>query len=332
MSDSYKGIIKLDNYDGGQFPSWKRLVLGYFSSQAPKSYAVITTPSDDEIAQMPPVQALAARVVANATASERARHDEIAGADILRFLGPEMNRLHVRTKSGKEMWLNIVSGFEEWRATQAPALQREFQALAPRTGEGVEAYCNRALMLAEDMRDVGREVNDAFLIDAVLQGLVRERPAWQPVLLGLRGAMTGRETLRSLRGRLVEAESRDSAELAPAAAARAATTVNANDMRMAELLAEVRALQAQLNQGNGGRSNGRNRGNGRGSGDGASTSGRGAQPTHVVAPDECLRCGSKQHRAKNCPHPPHRSRCALPPVVLKCWNDVGLGVGAGFGL
>ena len=293
MADSYKGIAKLNTFVGGQYPPWKRLTLGYFNQHCPRTFTVLTTPSDDEIAAMPAAEAVAARAAAAATAAERAKHDGIAGADVLKFLGPEMTRLHVRTESGKQIWDDIARDFRDWTATQAPVLQQQLRDLGPRADEGVAAYCDRAILLAADLRDVGRTLNDAYLVDAVLAGLVRERPAWSPVLLGLRGALSGQETLRQLRGRLAEVESRDAAELAPGAhgahavaAAAAAANPSAHDRRLEAIEAQLRRLMSQ-----------------------PSTSGAPQR-----APRACYRCGSAKHQVKDCPHPPVGSGMPSPPA------------------
>jgi len=192
------------------------------------------------------------------------------------------------------MWDEIAVGYSEWQSTQAPVLQMELSSLCPRVGETVGAYCDRAILLSAAMTDVGRAVNDAFLVDAVLHGLARERPAWSTVLLGLRGSMNGIETVAQLRGRLAEAESREATELAPnrAVTALRACTATSAEGRLDALESRNMALAAQVEQLT-------VRGTGRRSGfvnfDAQGPSGR--------APVACFRCGSTAHRVKNCPCP-----------------------------
>jgi hypothetical protein len=111
------------------------------------------------------------------------------------------------------MWAAIEKDFETWRSVQAPFLQQRLDALALKTGESVEHYCDRAALLAFAMRCAGRPVNNQFLVDAALSGLVKERPAWHNVLLGLRGTMSGKETLEDIKGRLVQTEARQQGQL-----------------------------------------------------------------------------------------------------------------------
>lgn len=196
MSDCFKGIQKLNDFGSGQFPVWRRLTLAHFAQHAPKTYAVLTA-SRADVVDFPEDQLL------------------IAGADVLKFLGPALTQLHVRTDSGRAIWDALALEYAEWQCTQAPVLHQRLSSLGPNPGETVSAYCDRAVLLSAAMTDVGRPINDAFLVDSVLQGLARERPAWSPVLLGLRGSMTGTETVINIRGRLAEAEAREGNELAP---------------------------------------------------------------------------------------------------------------------
>lgn len=315
MSDSYKGISKLDDFSNGKYLVWKRLVLGHFSEHAKKTYSVVTALTTEDIALLSVTAAVVANACLETTAPERKLHDSVAGSDILKFLGPNMTQLHVRTESGAKIWLDLALEYAAWQSTQAPLFMLQLSSLGPAYGETVGDYCARAILLSASLEDVGRPINAAFLVDTVLQGLARERPAWSTVLLGLRGAMTGKETVSQLRGRLSETEAREVIELGPsiaihsANAARAATT--ATDDRFAALESRNIALTAQLQsltiaRGGRGSIGGRTGNGGRG----------GAAARGLPA---CFRCGSTSHRVRDCPHP----YVGAPSPPLRCLSAIG---------
>ena len=86
MSDSYKGIQKLNDFGSGQFLVWCRLTLAYFSQHAPRTYGVLTAKTESDVAALSEDQLV------------------VAGADVLKFLGPALTQLHVRTDSGRAIW------------------------------------------------------------------------------------------------------------------------------------------------------------------------------------------------------------------------------------
>ena len=125
MSESYKGISKLDSFSNGQYPVWKRLVLGFFAEHAKLTYAVLTAATDAEIAAMSEADRDAVRATLANNLAARTKHLAIAGADVLKFLGPSMTQLHVRTVSGRDIWDALASEYAEWQDTQAPVLHLE---------------------------------------------------------------------------------------------------------------------------------------------------------------------------------------------------------------
>jgi hypothetical protein len=121
----------------------------------------------------------------------RARDQVQAVAHIMMFLGPTTRQKYKRARTGADLWAALHADHASWMATEAPLLQKQLDKLGPGPGEGVRAYCDRAGVLALDMADVGRPLDHKFMVDKVLDGLLKERPAWQPMLLGLRGTCVG---------------------------------------------------------------------------------------------------------------------------------------------
>jgi hypothetical protein len=106
-----------------------------------------------------------------------------------------------------------------------------------------------ATVLALDMADVERSLDPRFMVDKALDGLLKERPVWQSLLLGLRGSMHGQETLEELTSRLAEAESR-SPELAPSPAPprahASAPAPSAIDVRLTSMEAQLQEITLEL--------------------------------------------------------------------------------------
>ena len=292
----YKGVTLLEESRLGEFVAWQRLVLAHFAKSSKDVYALLVHDGDDA----PSDDAIAA-------------HDSNAGANILFFLGATMRSKYVRMKSGIEMWASLKTQFASWQASQAPVLLQRLRVLSPTHDEGVAAYCSRAMLLAADLEDVGRPQHEASFVDAVLQGLVSERGAWEPVLLGLRGALSGRETLREVEGRLIELEARNFEQLGPAhlaphvppSAAAAAAIPPSLEQRFTAMEAQLQQLVLSR-------------------GPGASNGEQRAIPRNTR---KCHRCGSADHMVRQCPHP-HVGHRAPPPLLLSCANEWALDSGA----
>ena len=249
---SGRDIEKLDDFSGGKFDVWLRRVMGHWSQYNASVYEALTveTATEAEIIQMPRAEQLVVRAALDASSNERARLDDVAGTEILRFLGPALAQQHRRTISGKQMLADLRQEFAEWQLLQAPILQQQLRDFGPRDSEGVIAYCTRAADLAMELREVGRPQQEAFMVDTVLNALSRERPIWGPALLGLRGSMArdADVTLRQLRPLLADIESRDPGLKPAAAQAHAAQAAKARedprDARIAALEAQAYAAQA----------------------------------------------------------------------------------------
>jgi hypothetical protein len=72
--------------------------------------------------------------------------------------------------------------------------------------ECVTAYCRRAFQLQEDLANANRTVADVAMVDAVLDGLERERPEWAVVVQSLQAGLKGRETATDIQPDLVVQE------------------------------------------------------------------------------------------------------------------------------
>ena len=100
MSDSYKGIWKLDDFSNGKYLVCKRSVVGHFSEHATKTYSVVTALTTEDIALLSVASAVVANACLETTAPEHKLHNSVAGSDSLKLLGPNMTQLHVGTESG----------------------------------------------------------------------------------------------------------------------------------------------------------------------------------------------------------------------------------------
>lgn len=293
--------------DISNYTLWSNNVLAYFGNgRYPEIYGVITSPSAADIALMQPAEKLVAEILVAQTAGERAQFDRRAQQQIVSLLGPELGRRFVRIESGRGCWDALKQEFLDYQRSQAPIFEQQLRALLPRAGETVAAYCDRARNLAENMQDVGRPVNEASLVDAVLNGLASERAAWRPVLLGLRGAMDADVTLRQVRARLVEAESR-SPDLAPAAnhalaadsgGPPARDRIAALEGLVHDLLIAVRPPRADAARA-----------------PVVPPAPRGPPPGARTR--RCYRCNSLAHSLRDCPHPaPYDAGALSPPPIL----------------
>jgi hypothetical protein len=201
MARAYKGIDLLIAFESGDFLVWKQMTLAYFARDLPTTHSLLLGEAQAMI-EDPDGDGDAAPINLRLT---RVRDQVQAVAHIMMFLGPTMRQMYKRARTGADLWVALHADHASWMATEAPLLQKQLDQLGPGHGEGVRAYCDRAGVLALDMADVGRPLDHKFMVDKVLDGLLKERQAWQPVLLGLRGSMRGHETLEEVTGRLAEA-------------------------------------------------------------------------------------------------------------------------------
>jgi hypothetical protein len=89
-----------------------------------------------------------------------------------------MRRKHKRSWTGTDLWAALHVDYASWMTTEARLLQKQLDQLGPRPEEGIRAYCDQAGVLALNMADVERPLDSKFMVDKVLDGLLKERPAW----------------------------------------------------------------------------------------------------------------------------------------------------------
>jgi hypothetical protein len=215
-----------------------------------------------------------------------------------------MRQKHKRARTGADLWAALHADYASWMATDAPLLQKQLEQLGLRPGEGIRASFHRAGVPPLDMADVERPLDHNFMVGKVLAGLLKDRPAWQPMLLGPWCSMHGQETLEELTGGLADTESR-SRELTPTTApprAHASTPAPLGaDARLASMKAQLQEITLALRKG----------------------TVPPPRPQHEERPGRqgrhCFCCDSEQHVARDCPKK-YSSHSALPSHHLgDCW-------------
>jgi predicted nucleic acid-binding Zn-ribbon protein len=84
------------------------------------------------------------------------------------------------------------------------------------------------------------------MVEAVLDGLERERPEWAVLVQGLQAGLTGRETVADIQPDLVRLEVKVKMRSEPQAAAARANNTEHVESELQALKAQVEQLSAQL--------------------------------------------------------------------------------------
>jgi hypothetical protein len=99
-------------------------------------------------------------------------------------------------KKASLVWAHLEEQHNVWMRSRGLVLEDEKLELGPRDDETVGAYCRRTIQLQADLKSANRAVADESMIVAVLKGLERERPEWSITVQGMRGSLTGKETVK----------------------------------------------------------------------------------------------------------------------------------------
>ena len=212
----YKGVARLGSLNFGTFSRWERSVFQHLRSKEPSlhkyfSQALVERdPPAVAVDGGPPVAAL--RVAAD----EDAQIDQDAAAALCWFLSEEMqNRYEMHGGRALIAALRCASQLHERHA--APLRDAELHAIKPTALDTMTSYCDRAVRLRAQLERQGRTYSEASVVDLLLGGLLRERPAWRGVVqFQQQLANQGSLSLEQLRANLSLAEISDP-ELAPEA-------------------------------------------------------------------------------------------------------------------
>jgi hypothetical protein len=180
----YKGVELFgefaDDASTGKFPQWQIKVRIALKKNFPESVKFISRSSQELQAELG--RAVSAVSSAEAAQQLRLEHEEAqldAAGHLLLFLAEPLSSQVHRFRKGSELWAYLAEQHEVWLHSRGVVLQREQRMLGPRESECVAAYCRRAFQLQEDLANANRVVSDVAMVEAVLDGLERERPEWR---------------------------------------------------------------------------------------------------------------------------------------------------------
>ena len=143
--------------------------------------------------------------------------------------------------SGKAIMKYLSDEYLEYQRIFAPVLDKELRSIRPRPTESVEDFCDRALQLEMQLKDLELPLGLDRLRNVILEGLEQERPAWETTVEGLRVSMPPGTTIAVLKGQLRRLELTN-----PRLAADGAVTPPAAMAAVAPTREEFEALRAEL--------------------------------------------------------------------------------------
>lgn len=307
MSARYKGIDIIAGVEISAFRAWKRQVEGLLMEHELDTAVMpvddASTPSRDLRAA-----AMISRCMTLDWVTEIEARIEAAGAHL----------------TGRTLWAQIEADRNAFVRHSAPMYVTEFDEMLPQAGESVAKFIGRFQGAAQRLKEAERPRQNPDLQDAIFKKLRLARPAWDVVLQGYEGTITGETTLDEIKARLSGLEARNPllapsvgeqgvGEMALAAqgpqqqatsvmaeALAAATAVSeAAVIAMKEMKLEMVALR-------------RSRGGGRAS---TSQQGRGTGGWEDRRPT-CYLCGVKGHKQLDCPGPKDPSTPSPPYMCL----------------
>jgi hypothetical protein len=194
----YKGVELFgqfaDDASTSAFPQWQTKGRIALKRHFPSSVKFVSKSDQDLTDEL-------ARQVAAASSVDTGRqlrldHEEAnvdAAGHLLLFLAEPLSSQVHSIKKGSKVWAFLEEQHDVWLHSRGAVLEDEKRTLAPLENESIGAYCRRAIQLQADLEHAKRTVADVSMVEAVLEGIERERPEWTVLLQGLQDSRGGKQ-------------------------------------------------------------------------------------------------------------------------------------------
>ena len=302
MSTALKGCYIIDSVETDDWKSWKMQLEGALIGQDLDKH--LRPLADGADSAVKPKDTYVAMLIASCMTPR--------WQTVLR------ERLEAEGKDwiARNLWATVLADHKAHEENSGPLYTAQFEQLLPQPGQSIRTFVDEYQTAAQRLARVGRTRTQSELQDGLFFKIEQARPAWQAVLMSVRGNITKATKLTDIRDRLSELETRIPALSEHGEQALAAQSLSMKHFQppvsppvspeVAILMKGMQELQMTMktimeaqasSSGRGGhQQQAGHGGNGRPGGQGP----------------WCYNCGERGHKQWNCPNPKRQGQPSPP--------------------